>query len=209
LTRTHRKRHMENPNIHNIPYVRSRDQKRWKGHAKKLISKEETTESNNDRMRKWRAENREKNRQNDLRCRVYRLARQRFGDHDSPEKQNFVKEEISRRLGRRIMLESKSDSTDLIELPFYSGLQQKIKLPSIQQMSNAWSSNTSFLPELSPNLQRRTKLEKESPFNDCILPSMHTFLSFEEKSEGIKYADSNSILDDFVGVVLNYVDNSP
>lgn len=39
-----RKRHMENPNIHNIPYVRSRDQKRWKGHAKKVVSKEETTE---------------------------------------------------------------------------------------------------------------------------------------------------------------------
>lgn len=35
---------MENPNIHNIPYVRSRDQKRWKGHSKKVISKEETTE---------------------------------------------------------------------------------------------------------------------------------------------------------------------
>lgn len=35
---------MENPNIHNIPYVRSRDQKRWKGHAKKVVSKEETTE---------------------------------------------------------------------------------------------------------------------------------------------------------------------
>lgn len=35
---------MENPNIHNIPYVRSRDQKRWKGHSKKVVSKEETTE---------------------------------------------------------------------------------------------------------------------------------------------------------------------
>lgn len=41
---SHRKRHMENPNIHNIPYVRSRDQKRWKGHSKKVVSKEETTE---------------------------------------------------------------------------------------------------------------------------------------------------------------------
>lgn len=39
-----RKRHLENPNIHNIPYVRSRDQKRWKGHAKKVVSKQETTE---------------------------------------------------------------------------------------------------------------------------------------------------------------------
>lgn len=41
---THRKRHMENPNIHNIPYTRSRDQKRWQGHSKKVSSKAETTE---------------------------------------------------------------------------------------------------------------------------------------------------------------------
>ncbi|SAM09146.1 hypothetical protein [Absidia glauca] len=100
----YRKRHMENPNIHNIPYVRSRDQKRWKGHAKKVVSKEETTE----RMRKWRAENREKNRQNDLRCRVYRLARQKFGDQDSVEKHTFIRDEIIRRLGRRINAKSNS-----------------------------------------------------------------------------------------------------
>ncbi|KAI8977595.1 hypothetical protein BDF20DRAFT_942553 [Mycotypha africana] len=105
VTRSNLKRHMENPNIHNIPYVRCRDQKRWKGHSKKVISKEESTESNNDRMRKWRAENREKNRQNDLRCRVYRLARQKFGEGKSVEKQDFVKHEIARRLGRRLILD--------------------------------------------------------------------------------------------------------
>lgn len=39
-----RKRHMENPNIHNIPYARSRDQKRWSGHTKKVSSRADTTE---------------------------------------------------------------------------------------------------------------------------------------------------------------------
>ncbi|ORE08832.1 hypothetical protein BCV72DRAFT_224397 [Rhizopus microsporus var. microsporus] len=235
-TRSNLKRHMENPNIHNIPYVRSRDQKRWKGHAKKVISKEETTESNNDRMRKWRAENREKNRQNDLRCRVYRLARQKFGEHDSPEKQGFVREEIARRLGRRMMLERKASNlsqqqyqsyqnkqqqTDLIELPFYSGLQQKIELPSIHQMTRYSNSYSPQLPDLSPNLQRRTSSSSSSTssnssvcsnseqLSDRILPSMHTFLSYADKQEGIKYVDSSKILDEFVGVVLNYVDNTP
>ncbi|KAI8374129.1 uncharacterized protein BYT42DRAFT_615321 [Radiomyces spectabilis] len=94
---------MENPNIHNVPYVRSRDQKRWKGHAKKVISKAETSE----RMRKWRAENRDKNKRNDLRCRVYRLARQKFGEQDSPEKQTFIREEIARRLGKRMLMEQR------------------------------------------------------------------------------------------------------
>ncbi|KAG1466938.1 hypothetical protein G6F56_004598 [Rhizopus delemar] len=173
-------------------------------------------------MRKWRSENREKNRQNDLRCRVYRLARQKFGENDSIEKQSFVREEIAKRLDRRLTSETASD---LNELPFYSGLQQKIELPSLHypiDRSN-WSS---FLPELSPTLERRnstssssssvcshnscTKEETiEKPFSDRILPSMHAFMSLKEKEEVIKYVDSNKILDEFVGVVLNYVDNSP
>ncbi|KAF1796797.1 C2H2-type zinc finger transcription factor [Mucor lusitanicus] len=103
-TRSNLKRHMENPNIHNIPYARSRDQKRWSGHTKKVSSRADTTE----RMRKWRAENRDKNKRNDLRCRVYRLARQKFGEGDSEEKQQFINEEINRRLGRRMLLEQKS-----------------------------------------------------------------------------------------------------
>ncbi|KAI8090304.1 uncharacterized protein B0P05DRAFT_530233 [Gilbertella persicaria] len=307
-TRSNLKRHMENPNIHNIPYVRSRDQKRWKGHSKKVVSKEETTESNNDRMRKWRAENREKNRQNDLRCRVYRLARQKFGEGDSIEKQGFVREEIARRLGRRMMLEKRESNhswnnqqkplmstKELVELPFYSAPQQKIELPSIDQLTRAatWSSSppdfsssssnssSPVLPHLSPTLERRTSSSSISSTNSSVimqqkqqeshrrsatpvpgslllfeeqelgehkkddddkdnnnnnnnnddefrvLPSMHTFLSYASSSNhlfnnqqeqqqkrcistkgGIKYVESNKILDEFVGVVLNYVDNA-
>jgi hypothetical protein len=65
-------------------------------------------------MRKWRAENREKNRQNDLRCRVYRLARQKYGENDSSEKQGYVREEIARRLGRRIMMERRESSSSSV-----------------------------------------------------------------------------------------------
>ncbi|OBZ88515.1 hypothetical protein A0J61_03435 [Choanephora cucurbitarum] len=303
-TRSNLKRHMENPNIHNIPYVRSRDQKRWKGHSKKVVSKEETTESNNDRMRKWRAENREKNRQNDLRCRVYRLARQKFGDTDSIEKQGFVREEIARRLGRRMLIEKRESNTTrwsnqkqsltspkgLVELPFYSVPQQKIELPSIEQLTRAaaWSSSppdfsssssdssSPVLPHLSPTLERRTSSSSVSSNSSSIcvqqqqqsqrrsmtpvpgslllyeekgsgehkenddkdnkhdefrvLPSMHTFLSYASTPNqlfnhqqqqqqqqqkrcistkgGIKYVEPNKILDEFVGVVLNYVDSA-
>ncbi|CAM0138303.1 unnamed protein product [Umbelopsis sp. WA50703] len=54
-------------------------------------------------MRKWRAENRDKNKRNDLRCRVYRLARQRFGEGDCSAKEAFIREEIAKRLGRRMI----------------------------------------------------------------------------------------------------------
>ncbi|KAI9475722.1 MAG: hypothetical protein EXX96DRAFT_609639 [Benjaminiella poitrasii] len=302
-TRSNLKRHMENPNIHNIPYVRSRDQKRWRGHSKKVISKEETTESNTDRMRKWRAENREKNRQNDLRCRVYRLARQRYGDVNSVEKQIFIREEIARRLGRRISIEKKTtDSwrtpqqtkpytrtrrsntmdicssilssepstitmdTELEELPFYSAPQHKIELPSLGQFKPndcSWSSPTSsptLVPVLSPSLERRISsssssssinseptdsqinsptMSKQDSYHGesgdanksdgYVLPSMHTFLPYASTSAvisveqqqqqrscvptvstkgGIKYVESSRILDEFAGVVLNYVDNA-
>ncbi|KAI8081694.1 uncharacterized protein BX664DRAFT_388640 [Halteromyces radiatus] len=151
-TRSNLKRHMENPNIHNIPYVRSRDQKRWKGHAKKVVSKEETTE----RMRKWRAENREKNRQNDLRCRVYRLARQKFGDQDSLEKQTFIRDEIIRRLGRRINIKSKSSSSSTTSsTSAFSSTSppstQQVKMHRHRHHPSASSSSSSSLNEDDEN----------------------------------------------------------
>ncbi|KAJ1928309.1 hypothetical protein IWQ60_002157 [Tieghemiomyces parasiticus] len=64
-----------------------------------------------ERMRRWRAENVEKNRENDMRCRVYRLARQQFGPEDTEEKRAWIQTEIARRTERRRLREStKSDS---------------------------------------------------------------------------------------------------
>lgn len=151
-------------------------------------------------MRKWRAENREKNRQNDLRCRVYRLARQKYGDHDSAEKQGFVREEIARRLGRRMMLEQRESESwapnRMVGLPFYSAPQQKIELPKL-----SWSTSPSpVLPSLSP---RSSVSSNSSNQDNCVLPSMNTFL----QSQPVKYVESNNILNEFVGVVLNYVDS--
>ncbi|KAI8340110.1 hypothetical protein BC941DRAFT_500677 [Chlamydoabsidia padenii] len=122
-TRSNLKRHMENPNIHNIPYVRSRDQKRWKGHAKKIVSKEETTE------------------------RVYRLARQKFGDQDSVEKQTFIRDEIIRRLGRRTNIKSKSFSAS--------------SSPSSQ-------SNSAFSSMSPPPVQRRLLYHRRSTVKTTI-----------------------------------------
>ncbi|KAI8340692.1 hypothetical protein BC941DRAFT_347675 [Chlamydoabsidia padenii] len=154
-THSNLKRHTENPNIHNMPYKRSRDQKRWKNHAKKQVSKEETAQ----RMRKWRAANRDKNKRNDLRCRVYRLARQKFQDEDSMEKELFIREQINRRLGRQRLLVDKderqpsysppSSSSSFSSspsspphhgfyyqesLPFYNAPHHQIVLPSLKSI---------------------------------------------------------------------------
>ncbi|KAJ1723252.1 hypothetical protein LPJ53_002417 [Coemansia erecta] len=59
-----------------------------------------------ERMRRWRSENAEKNRLNDLRCRVYRQARIRFGKDPTPEREAWIQSEIFRRLERRRLREA-------------------------------------------------------------------------------------------------------
>ncbi|KAI7887422.1 hypothetical protein K492DRAFT_121418 [Lichtheimia hyalospora FSU 10163] len=217
-TRSNLKRHMENPNIHNIPYVRSRDQKRWKGHSKKVVSKEETTERTLYlfiiRMRKWRAENREKNRQNDLRCRVYRLARQKFGLDDTPEKQQFVRDEIARRLGRRMLLEQQQHrvpDTKAFDLPFYSAPQKKIELPSISP-NLAWRRDST-----SSSVSSSSITSSNSSVSSLSSPTMNTSDSYlalppicseSEQPSPVRYVENTKILHEFVGVVLNYADRS-
>lgn len=70
-----------------------------------------------ERMRKWRASNAEKSkplataltadRDNDTRCRVYRVARERFGLTDSPAKAAWIHDEILRRTERRRVRDAK------------------------------------------------------------------------------------------------------
>jgi hypothetical protein len=110
-------------------------------------------------MRKWRAENKDKNKRNDLRCRVYRLARQKYGEDDSEEKQQFIENEIKRRLSRRMLLEQQKKST-LNELPFYCAPRHKIELPSINnrrpsQSNTEPSSYSNKSQSLSPMSDER------------------------------------------------------
>lgn len=174
---------MENPNIHNIPYTRSRDQKRWQGHSKKVSSRQETTE----RMRKWRAENRDKNKRNDLRCRVYRLARQKFGEQDSVEKQQFIEQEINTRLGKRLLNEQKNES--LNELPFYSAPLQKIELPSLTEYHMKSQPTSPTTTTTTENSNRRNSTNSITTITSPILtpppslPPMQSFLTSIFKQE--------------------------
>ncbi|KAF9917359.1 hypothetical protein BX616_001261 [Lobosporangium transversale] len=102
-TKSNLKRHLENKNIHNTPYERQRDQKRWQGHEKKQVSRDETTL----RMRKWRNCNPEKNRFNDMRCRVYRNARKIYGEGYSEAKEEYIRTEIERRKQNMIIRNSR------------------------------------------------------------------------------------------------------
>ncbi|KAJ1996121.1 hypothetical protein GGI26_000205 [Coemansia sp. RSA 1358] len=84
------------------PSTPSKSRKSSSDHSRRAPkSKAEVSE----RMRRWRSENAEKNRLNDLRCRVYRQARIRFGKDPTPEREAWIQSEIFRRLERRRLRE--------------------------------------------------------------------------------------------------------
>ncbi|KAF9188101.1 hypothetical protein BGZ50_001539 [Haplosporangium sp. Z 11] len=102
-TKSNLKRHLENKNIHDSPYERKRDQKRWQGHEKKKPDKTQ----NNMRMRSWRHRFPEKNRLNDMRSRVNKKATKIFGEADTPAKKEFVAAERERRTQMMLMRNSR------------------------------------------------------------------------------------------------------
>lgn len=156
-------------------------------------------------MRKWRAENRDKNKRNDLRCRVYRLARQKFGEEDSQEKQQFIEDEINRRLGRRMLLEQKNKEKSttetkkiysilpattttpqkLNELPFYCAPLHKIELPSINMVNRRASQSTEpsgYANKSQPNspLSDHTLIDDDRRQSLCSVNS--SFSNYSNKS---------------------------
>lgn len=124
-------------------------------------------------MRKWRAANRDKNKRNDLRCRVYRLARQKFQDEESMEKELFIRDQINRRLGRQRLLHDKNDGPPMLS---YS--------PS---SSSSSSSSFSLSPSPSSPPEHGFYFQESLPFynaphHQIVLPSLR---SMENTGHGL------------------------
>ncbi|KAG0301973.1 hypothetical protein BGZ98_007889 [Dissophora globulifera] len=144
-TKSNLKRHLENKNIHNTPYERRRDQKRWQGHEKKQVSRDETTL----RMRKWRNCNPEKNRFNDMRCRVYRNARKIYGEGYSEAKEDYIRSEIERRKQNMIIRNSRrAEWANQAANNSGDGVQELSTSPSDSPISASTSGSAGFqIPE--------------------------------------------------------------
>ncbi|KAK9720526.1 hypothetical protein K7432_004106 [Basidiobolus ranarum] len=162
-TKSNLRRHMENPNIHNKPYERTRDQKRWKDHERKNPSRQELSE----RMRKWRAENAEKNKDNDTRCRVYRLAKVKFGPDSSPEKQMWIQDEIDKRINRRKSRERQHQDYEQspIDHQYYT---EPSPSPSPEQLESSLDFALTSLPKPTKNNSSDVRLPALS---ELLLPT--------------------------------------
>lgn len=72
-------------------------------------------------------------------------------------------------------------------------------LPSMHAFLS-YNASSSTSPAACTEQQQQQKQHQEHQ-EQCCIPTVTT-------KGGIKYVDSNKILDEFVGVVLNYVDNA-
>lgn len=68
---------------------------------RKMTSSEKTRSENRERKKRWREQNEERNKDNDLRCRVNKKAKKLFGSEPSIEKTNWIEAEFTRRHTKR------------------------------------------------------------------------------------------------------------
>ncbi|KAI5795200.1 hypothetical protein EDC01DRAFT_629939 [Geopyxis carbonaria] len=82
----------------------------------KAAERERVREENRERKKRWREINQDRNKDNDLRCRVTKRATKLFGPEQSAERNHWIQEEFSRRRTKR---EQKEKARN--EVPGYNG----------------------------------------------------------------------------------------
>ncbi|KAG2196698.1 hypothetical protein INT47_009608 [Mucor saturninus] len=66
------------------------------------VKKESVRASNRERKKKWRIHNEERNKDNDLRCRVNKRANKLYGPGDNEAKQKWIQDEFEKRRQKRM-----------------------------------------------------------------------------------------------------------
>ncbi|KAL1923077.1 uncharacterized protein VTP21DRAFT_9453 [Calcarisporiella thermophila] len=69
--------------------------------SKRPIDIEKIRQENRERKKRWRELNEERNKDNDLRCRVNKRANKIFGKEDTEEKRRWIETEFSKRRSKR------------------------------------------------------------------------------------------------------------
>ncbi|KAI7862277.1 hypothetical protein BDF14DRAFT_1857593 [Spinellus fusiger] len=133
---------------------------------KRELINQKVRADNRERKKRWRALNEERNKDNDLRCRVNKRANKLFGKNDIEPKQRWVEEEFLKRQAKRKEKERRKQIVDgavsahRSEPSHVSGLhlsgvtqQQQLTPQQIQtlQETNYLSMLCSNLGALSPN----------------------------------------------------------
>ncbi|KAK9722187.1 hypothetical protein K7432_002859 [Basidiobolus ranarum] len=89
----------ENPQLQYLVESSVERQVRAKGLDEAMTEK--LRRENRERKKKWREQNEDRNKDNDLRCRVNKRAQKLFGSEESEEKQRWIQDEFNKRQLKR------------------------------------------------------------------------------------------------------------
>ncbi|KAG1569503.1 hypothetical protein G6F50_006313 [Rhizopus delemar] len=116
---------------------------------KREIMNQKIRADNRERKKRWRQQNEERNKDNDLRCRVNKRAHKLFGKEDNEHKRAWIEEEFKRRQQKRKEKErrkgmidntlgaayAQQDSLNSPHQPFLSPQQGQQPLPDINYLT--------------------------------------------------------------------------
>ncbi|KAJ2499863.1 hypothetical protein GGH96_003206 [Coemansia sp. RSA 1972] len=120
---------------------RAKDQPRHDDEHKSLVA-EKMREENRSRKKRWRELNEERNKDNDLRCRVNKRANQLYGASASEAKDKWIGEEFERRQQKRREKEMrKRQSSD--DMPDGFGTYAQLPPHQVRAANDFWRSMAS------------------------------------------------------------------
>ncbi|CAO3661243.1 hypothetical protein G6F70_008040 [Rhizopus microsporus] len=116
---------------------------------KKLLMTQKVRQDNRERKKRWRERNQERNKDNDLRCRVNKRAQKLFGKEDSEHKRRWIEEEFMRRRAKRLDKEQRKSAPRIqsIESTPPSTPSTPTTTPSIPLKSEEMAAFTNLLTD--------------------------------------------------------------
>ncbi|KAI9304528.1 hypothetical protein BJ944DRAFT_231219 [Cunninghamella echinulata] len=162
-----------------------------------IAKRESIRTANRERKKKWRLHNEERNKDNDLRCRVNKRANKLFGIEDSENKRQWVEEEFTKRREKRQEKERRKDIVNnVLSVPqnqHSSSLQQPQQTPTddLAQSFAAYPAvfDASKILEIPSELQRHLLEQLNLALTNSKLPT--SSIDFGQQTDNITPDDTH------------------
>ncbi|CAK7897670.1 hypothetical protein CAAN1_04S00980 [[Candida] anglica] len=157
---------------------------------------------NRERKKKWREENAERNKDNDLRSRVLKRAIAMFGEADTPDKKAWVDEEFTRRREKRLAKQKKDDDEKRNKNEYFDSTLDKEKENSLTHDPNFVKSVTDTFNILSGSAS------KSDPQAAMAATSVATATAAAIYAKTIGSLDMHDVAQAVSGILTSVMDNS-
>ncbi|KAG0173415.1 hypothetical protein DFQ28_001590 [Apophysomyces sp. BC1034] len=143
--------------------------------VKREMINEKVRAENRERKKRWREQNEERNKDNDLRCRVNKRAQKLFGNNESDHKRRWVEEEFAKRRMKRHDKERRkhggnAGSSDSMALPqFQTPSQQHIQAVHDSQYLSMLSNNLALSSSKMFNIDFSEEEKSQQQFSQHLI----------------------------------------